>query len=46
MYQTGIDLQSAYRETARGGLAALWKKRMASQGAAASKTIPTGTPCD
>ena len=28
MYRTGLDLQSAYRETARGGLAALWRKRM------------------
>ena len=28
MYRTGQDLQSAYRETARGGLAALWRKRM------------------
>jgi len=27
MYRTGLDLQSAYRETARGGLAALWRKR-------------------
>lgn len=46
MYQTGRDLQSAYRETARGGLAAIWKKRMAAQGPA--KIIPpaTGTPCD
>lgn len=31
MYRTGIDLQSAYRETARGGLAALWRKRMTQQ---------------
>jgi len=28
MYRTGLDLQSAYRETARGGLAALWRKRL------------------
>ncbi|OGV45780.1 MAG: hypothetical protein A2X46_09580 [Lentisphaerae bacterium GWF2_57_35] len=28
MYTTGHDLQSAYRETARGGLALLWRKRM------------------
>jgi L-serine dehydratase len=28
MYQTGHDLQSAYRETARGGLALLWSKRI------------------
>jgi L-serine dehydratase len=27
MYRTGLDLQSAYRETARGGLAALWRQR-------------------
>lgn len=30
MYRTGLDLQSAYRETARGGLAAVWRKRAAS----------------
>lgn len=29
MYRTGRDIQSAYRETARGGLAALWRKRTA-----------------
>ncbi len=29
MYRTGLDIQSAYRETARGGLAALWRKRRA-----------------
>ncbi len=29
MYRTGLDLQSAYRETARGGLASLWRKRQA-----------------
>ena len=28
MYRTGLDLQSAYRETARGGLASIWRKRM------------------
>ncbi len=27
MYKTGLDIQSAYRETARGGLAELWRKR-------------------
>ena len=27
MNETGRDLQSAYRETAKGGLALLWKKR-------------------
>lgn len=34
MYRTGLDLQSAYRETARGGLAAVWRKRAASTQAA------------
>lgn len=33
MYRTGADLHSAYRETARGGLAEIWRRRMA--GAAA-----------
>ena len=28
MYRTGHDLQSAYRETAQGGLASLWRKRV------------------
>jgi L-serine dehydratase len=27
MYRTGLDLQSEYRETARGGLADLWRRR-------------------
>ena len=27
MYETGRDLQSAYRETARGGLAEVWQRR-------------------
>ena len=31
MYETGHDLQSAYRETARGGLASLWRKRAAAE---------------
>ena len=29
MYKTGNDMQTAYRETARGGLASLWRKRVA-----------------
>ena len=29
MYRTGNDMQTAYRETARGGLAFLWRKRVA-----------------
>ena len=28
MYRTGHDLQTAYRETAQGGLASLWRKRV------------------
>lgn len=42
MYRTGLDLQSAYRETARGGLAALWRKRMTKTngGAPAPATTP------
>jgi L-serine dehydratase len=28
MVRTGHDLQSAYRETAQGGLASLWRKRV------------------
>jgi L-serine dehydratase len=49
MYRTGLDLQSAYRETARGGLAAIWRKRMTlpSPTAASSRDrAPPGTPCD
>ncbi len=34
MYRTGLDLQSEYRETARGGLAALWSRRLAQRAAA------------
>lgn len=37
MYRTGLDLQSAYRETARGGLAAVWRKRMES-----ARPVPAG----
>ena len=29
MYKTGNDMKTAYRETARGGLASLWRKRVA-----------------
>ena len=32
MYRTGIDIQSAYRETARGGLAELWRRRAGQPG--------------
>lgn len=46
MYQTGIDLQSAYRETARGGLAAIWKKRMRANTPPVNTPPVTGTPCD
>ncbi|MBU1693536.1 MAG: L-serine ammonia-lyase, iron-sulfur-dependent, subunit alpha [Verrucomicrobia bacterium] len=41
MYRTGADLQSAYRETARGGLADLWRRRMTSkQGPSAAAVTP------
>jgi L-serine dehydratase len=49
MYRTGLDLQSAYRETARGGLAALWRKRMTNESGATARTSPsraTRTACD
>ena len=49
MYRTGLDLQSAYRETARGGLAAIWRKRMTlptTTAPAPSDHAPTHTPCD
>ncbi len=49
MYRTGLDLQSAYRETARGGLAALWRKRAAPQPLADSPSVKHETssnPCD
>lgn len=49
MYRTGLDLQSAYRETARGGLAALWRKRMTQRDLApASPATPphTTSACD
>ena len=42
MYRTGKDLQSAYRETARGGLAALWQRRMSHSEAVASSVTPDG----
>lgn len=34
MYRTGHDLQAAYRETAVGGLASLWRKRVGKEAAA------------
>ena len=37
MYRTGHDLQSAYRETALGGLASLWRKRVRQE-----KKVPAG----
>jgi L-serine dehydratase len=49
MYRTGLDLQSAYRETARGGLAAIWRKRMTlptTTAPSSSDHAPTRTPCD
>jgi L-serine dehydratase len=42
MYRTGRDLQSAYRETARGGLAALWRRRMTARTAPGETTAPDG----
>ncbi len=42
MYRTGLDLQSAYRETARGGLAAIWRKRQAAK----AGTTPASTWSD
>jgi L-serine dehydratase len=41
MYRTGHDLQAAYRETALGGLASLWRKR-AGQESAVIQTDATG----
>ena len=48
MYRTGLDLQSAYRETARGGLAALWRKRMTQREGVVITTKPACSPnaCD
>ena len=43
MYRTGVDMQSAYRETAIGGLADLWRRRMtglASSGAPLAPADP------
>ncbi|MBU0678474.1 MAG: L-serine ammonia-lyase, iron-sulfur-dependent, subunit alpha [Verrucomicrobia bacterium] len=37
MYETGRDLQSAYRETGAGGLARIWKRRLAKESVAASE---------
>ncbi len=46
MYRTGVDMGSAYRETARGGLAQLWRQRLA-RGAPA-EPVPTNgrSQCD
>ena len=41
MYRTGHDLQAAYRETALGGLASLWRKR-AGKAAAPLPPDPSG----
>jgi L-serine dehydratase len=49
MYRTGLDLQSAYRETARGGLAAIWRKRMTQKNSPAERTPnlpPSHSNCD
>lgn len=49
MYRTGADLQSAYRETARGGLAELWRRRMSGRsqaGAAAAAPAEHHSYCD
>ncbi|MFH0880474.1 MAG: L-serine ammonia-lyase, iron-sulfur-dependent, subunit alpha [Lentisphaerota bacterium] len=40
MYRTGNDLQSAYRETARGGLALLWRKRIGQENAIPAQGKP------
>jgi L-serine dehydratase len=40
MYRTGADLQSAYRETARGGLADLWRRRMTSRQGPVGEAVP------
>lgn len=48
MYRTGLDLQSAYRETARGGLAEIWRKRMTQQNGSQTSgpsTPPTSNTC-
>ena len=37
MYRTGHDLQMAYRETAQGGLASLWRKRINKETPASGK---------
>jgi L-serine dehydratase len=42
MYRTGQDMRSAYRETARGGLASVWRRRMAEQSAIAPEAAPSG----
>lgn len=45
MYQTGRDLQSAYRETARGGLALLWRRRSGAPPAGAATAAPAASQC-
>lgn len=45
MYRTGRDLQSEYRETARGGLAALWRNRLLRQPSSAP-SAPEGASVD
>lgn len=39
MYETGRNLQSAYRETARGGLAEIWVRRRSRLGADTRKDV-------
>lgn len=45
MYRTGHDLQAAYRETAQGGLASLWRKRVARDEKAAAAPDPQRPKC-
>ncbi|MFH0953292.1 MAG: L-serine ammonia-lyase, iron-sulfur-dependent, subunit alpha [Verrucomicrobiota bacterium] len=45
MYRTGHDLQSAYRETARGGLASLWRKRVAREESKTPESAPQRSKC-
>ncbi len=44
MYRTGHDLASAYRETARGGLAYLWRKRVQGADTPAETTAGPESP--
>jgi hypothetical protein len=53
MYRTGLDLQSAYRKTARGGLTSIWRKRMtrrpeevATPARPVASEAPGGVLCD